>query len=111
MVDQLITLGEALAHPETARCDGAIFLPLDAAWDTATACAILAIDHYDESEDEPPFARQNGLTRVLSIDQVQDIVANAREQIAEASPEQLLAAFLHYYERDAFIDFNSGRRS
>jgi len=110
-MDRIITLGAVLTRPETARCDEALFLPLGAAWDTATACAILAVDRYDEGEDEPPFARQHGLTRVLSIDQVQDIVANAREQIAEASPEQLLAALLHYYDRDAFIVFDAGRRS
>ena len=107
-MERLIPLREALTLAETSPHDAALFLPSDAVWAIETPCAILAIDPYDDGEVDPPFARQRGLRRALSVSQIQDIVANAREQIAEPTPEQLLAAFLFYYDRDAFIDFGKG---
>ncbi len=109
-MDRLISLGEALAHSESAHGDEALFLPMNVAWGTATSCAILAVDQYDESEPDPPFAREHRLAKALRMDQVEDIVANAKEQIGDPSPEQMVAALLHYYERDAFIDFEANRQ-
>lgn len=107
-MERLIPLREALTLAETSPHDAALFLPGDAGWALDTPCAILAVDPYDDGEADPPFARQRALRRALSIAQVQDIVANAREQIAELTPEQLLAAFLFYCDRDAFITFGEG---
>jgi hypothetical protein len=107
-MERLISLREALAHAETSPHNAALFLADDAAWALDTPGAILAVDPYDDGEYDLPFARQHGLRHVLSVAQLQDIVANAREQIAEPTPGQLLAAFLFYFDRDAFIDFGMG---
>jgi hypothetical protein len=107
-MERLIPLREALTLAETSPYDAALFLPGDAVWAIDTPCAILAVDPYDDGAVDPPFARQHGLRHALSVAQIQDIVANAREQIDEPTPEQLLAAFLFYYDRDAFIDFGKG---
>ncbi len=100
---RLITLREALDLADDSPDDAALFLPPGGDWTLYTHCAILEVDRYDDSESPPPFARQNGLARALSVPQIQDIVINARQQVAEPSPEQLLAALLFYYRRDAFI--------
>jgi hypothetical protein len=107
-MERLIPLREALTLAETSPYDAALFLPGDADWALDTPCAILAVDPFDDGEADPQFARQRGLRRALSVAQVQDIVANAREQIAEPKPEQLLTAFLFYYDQDAFITFGEG---
>jgi hypothetical protein len=107
-MERLIPLREALTLAEASPHDAALFLPGDGGWAIDTPCAILAVDPYDDGEADPPFARQWGLRRALSVAQFQDIVANAREQIAEPTPEQLLNAMLFYYDRDAFIDFGEG---
>ena len=57
----------------------------------------------DKQHEFATVAQAEGVS--LSVAQVQDIIANAREQIAEPTPEQLLTAFLFYYDRDAFINF------
>jgi hypothetical protein len=107
-MDRLIPLHEALTFAETSPYDAALFLPGDGDWALDTPCAILAVAPYDDGESDPPFARHHGLRHALSVAQVQDIVANAREQVAEPTPEQLLTAFVFYDDRDAFITFGEG---
>lgn len=102
-MERLTTLREALETVDGAPYDAALFLPPAEVWSLDTPCAVLRVDPYDDSEAPPPFARQHELTRALSVAQVQDIVCNIRQQVAAPSPEQLLAAFLFYYDRDAFI--------
>jgi hypothetical protein len=93
-MERLIPLREALTLAETSPLDAALFLPGDAGWANDTPCAILGVDPDDDGEADPPFARHHGLRRALSVAQVQDIAANAREQIAEPTPEQVRAAFI-----------------
>jgi hypothetical protein len=108
-MERLTTLREALEAADASPYDAALFLPPDEVWSLDTPCAVLEVDPHEEGEAPPPFARQHGLSRALSVAQVQDIVGNAHQQVAEPSPEQLLAAFLFYYDRDAFIVFGGGR--
>lgn len=107
-MERLIPLREALIFADTSPHDAALFLPDDVGWALDTLGAILAVDRYDDGQADPPFARQRGLRRALSMAQVQDIVANAQQQIADPTPEQLLTAFLFYHDRDAFITFGEG---
>lgn len=85
--------------------DAALYLPDDEAWGLETRGAVLDEDPYDENDPVPLFALQHGLRRVLSVPQCQDIIANARAQVKLPTLDQLLSAFLFYYDHDAFICF------
>jgi hypothetical protein len=104
LLDVLLTAGE---FPGDTR----LFLPLDVVWNLEMPCAVLPVDPYAETDAAPELARKNGLRYALQMPQVQDVVANARLQREKLTPEMLLRAFLFYYDRDAFIDFDaeSGR--
>jgi hypothetical protein len=106
----LVTLHEALILADSLPTSSALFLPGDEEWSLDTPCAILEVDPYDGS-DVPLFAREHGLAYALSADQVQDVVDNAREQVATPTPEQVLAALRFYYDRDAFIVLGEGGAS
>lgn len=105
----LTTLRRALEMADASPFEAALFLPPDEVWTLETRCAVLEADPYDDSESPPPFAKQNGLGYALSVSQVQEIVGNARQQVVTPSSDQLLAAFLFYFDRDAFIVFGGGR--
>ncbi len=103
-MERLITLREALSLANSASDTAALFLPLGREWTLDTVCALLETDPDD---DEPPkLAQYHGLGHVLSVPQLQDIISNAQQQLADPASEQLLAALLFYYDHDAFIDFN-----
>lgn len=102
----LTTLGEALSVADRLLLDADLFLPFDEVWGPHTRCAVVAVDRYADEPEVPEVAGRNGLGRALQVAQLQDIVDNARQQRPGASVEELVAAFLFYYDRDAFIDFN-----
>jgi hypothetical protein len=106
-LERVITLAQALQLADDSSTEAALFLPADVEWTLDTPCFYLEIDRFEDREIPPPFALQHGLSRVISMDQIQDIVSNARQQIINPTPEQLLSAFLFYYDRDAFINFGS----
>ncbi|MEL4287072.1 hypothetical protein AAEH79_19390 [Shewanella xiamenensis] len=54
-------------------------------------------------------AFEDGLSRsdygyLLNTDQIEDVIANLKQQKAQPSEQELLEAIIFYYERDAFID-------
>lgn len=107
LMDHLTTLREVLHRAEEQPWDAKLYLPTNEVWELGTRCAVL-VDSQDRDEDEePPFARENGLTYALLMSAVQDIVSNAQQQVANITPEQMLAALLFFYDCDAFIDFGS----
>lgn len=103
----LSTLGTVLLNANELSLDADLFLPYDEIWVSTTRCAVIPVDRYadDNDDDIPDLAAQNELERALQIAQVKDIVANARQQRNQLSVEELVAAFLFYYDRDAFINF------
>lgn len=103
---ELTTLGKVLSIADQLPLDADLFLPFDEVWEPNTRCAVERMDRYAEEPAVPEVATRNGLGRALQIAQVQDIVDNARQQRASASVEELVEAFLFYYDRDAFIDFS-----
>lgn len=107
----LTTLREALELADASADHAALFLPKDEVWSLDTTCALLEVDPFDDSEAPQPLVQRHGLGYALSVPQVQDILSNARQQLAAPSSEQLLAAFQFYYDHDAFIDFGSGRQA
>lgn len=46
-----------------------------------------------------------GLPLSIGIQDIQQVIDNARQQVEDYSIEQLFEAFLYYYDNDAFIEF------
>jgi hypothetical protein len=102
----LTRLGEVLSAADRLPLDADLFLPFDEVWGPDTRCAVASVDRYADEPVLPDLAARNGLGRALQVAQVQDIVDNARQQLPRAKSEDLVEAFLFYYDRDAFIDFS-----
>ena len=60
-------------------------------------------DVEDDVVDLPKEAIDNNLMYVLSMQMIQSIVKIAKEQRTEVSEEDLVEAFLFYYDNDAYI--------
>lgn len=60
-------------------------------------------DVEDDVVDLPKEAIDNNLMYVLSMQMIQSIVKSAKEQRTEVSEEDLVEAFLFYYDNDAYI--------
>ena len=103
-MDRILTVRELLAGDEPPL-DHWVLLPDEPKWQLDTRCAIVEGDELDEPEDHPLAAEHALIGCAIGTNEVQDIIANAKEQIAAPSPDQLLAAFEYYIDNDAFIDF------
>src|SRR4051794_16649868 len=118
MADTLKTLGDALRDVDAFDWKHAIYLPYSDAWigsdgyiswTASTPCAVLDPQESDSDkpDDAPPFAKEHGFHYALGISAVRDIVANARLQQPHVDTEDLVEAFMHYFDHDAFIVFPS----
>jgi hypothetical protein len=84
----------------------AIFLPKDEVWERNTMCAVLDPDDVEDDSDECPlFAMKNNLVYSLDVQITKSIVQNAKAQVHNITKEDLLVAFLYYYDNDAYINF------
>lgn len=101
----LTTLGAVLLNADELASDAVLFLPYGEVWNSTTQCAVIAVELYADEDDVPELAVQNNLERAMQIAQVQDVVVNARQQRSQLTVENLVTAFLFYYDRDAFIIF------
>jgi hypothetical protein len=98
-----VTLGDILANP-AAFPRGWVFLPNTRFWSLDSQAEIVDLD--DTDEDESAVEARLGLRLTLAIDQIRSVVTNARLQRPRVKPAQLILAFLHYWQHDAFIDFD-----
>jgi hypothetical protein len=98
-------LGDVLANPTHPGRDVHLFLPADQYWSLSTPALVYCFDEADE-EPEDVEAR-SGFRYVLPLSAVAAIVRNVTRQLAHPTPTDLLRAFHYYYDRDAFIDFNT----
>lgn len=81
-----------------------LYLPRDQDWTLDSECAVLDPDEIENDDDEAPrFAIEQGLRDALGVQTVQMIVANAEEQVGDPTMDELLDAFLYYYDHDAYI--------
>jgi hypothetical protein len=103
----LTTLGTVLLNANELPLDADLFLPFGEVWGPTTRCAVLPVDRYADEPVVPDLAAQNGLERALQVAQLQDVVDNARQQRACLSVEAIVAAFVFFYDRDAFINFDN----
>ena len=84
----------------------ALFLPEEEVWELDTEGLIWDPDDVEDESDEVPKAAMDlGLIHALSIQNIQDIVYNAKQQKESASADDLLEAYLYYYDNDAYIEW------
>lgn len=105
--DLLSEIGE-LQHEAT----GWLFLPQNDEWTLDSPAALMSLNEVPpnclNSEDvaTPKLAKENKMKRVLAAADVQDIVDNVRQQVTNASMEEIFGAFFYYYRFDAFKNFS-----
>ena len=92
------------SRPLSGIWSDALFLPEDEVWNKETEGMVLDPDDVeDDVVDLPKEAIDNNLMYVLSMQMIQSIVKSAKEQRTEVSEEDLVEAFLFYYDNDACI--------
>ena len=98
------TLGQVLRDADKISWTHALYLPYSVFWNLDTPCVVI---DPDSTNDGAENISRGGIEfeYVLGIQQVQGIVRNALAQKPSASESDLLSAFIHYYDNDAFIEF------
>jgi hypothetical protein len=87
-----------------------LYLSAEEKWKLSSPALVLESEEVPpEMEDDPEagvpeIARRLKMMQALPVTVVQDIVRNATSQKADASDDDLVRAFLHYYDHDAFIN-------
>lgn len=104
-METLIKLREILVNVEEYCWKDSLFLPENETWLLDSNCVVLNMDELEDDEEAPRFALDNNLKYVLTIQDVQDVVENIREQSPNCTDDDLLRALLYYYQNDAFIVF------
>src|SRR4051794_9206667 len=98
-------LGDVLANAETSSSRDALFLPMDEAWTLDTPSIVTDLDAINDPASEAINADGRTYQYALGIDTLIDVIVNAREQAKNVSRDEILEAFLYYYDHDAFIAF------
>lgn len=99
------TLAETLQSAPSLPWRAALYLPVEIRWELNTPTIICNPDDLHDETTGTDAIPAPGMRYALSIADVKDIVDNARKQRPDCSPDDLLKAFLFYFERDAFIEF------
>jgi hypothetical protein len=101
----VVSLRELLLHPKRFALGQLLFLPRGIDWTLDTKGVVVDERELDIDLGAPDAQLANGMTYVLSVSQVGEIVENAQDQRDGLTPEELLRAFLYYVDHDAFIAF------
>lgn len=99
-------LGFILENIDKFKWSDALYLPEDEIWNKDTEGMVLDPDNVENDEDEvPKEAKEKNLIYALNIQIIQSIVDNSYQQKSKLSVEELVEAYLYYYDYDAYIDF------
>ena len=101
------TLGELLQEIERHHWESGLFVESDVQLASSNRAQVVRTDPYTREALEPVHA---SLRELLSVQDVQDIVSIARQQLPSATPEQLVEALQYYMLKDAFLDFRKAKR-
>jgi hypothetical protein len=106
-MNKIVKLIDVLLNSESYVWSDALFLMKDENWTLDSKCTVLDPDDVeDDVDEEPRFAAENNMRYALSIQDIQSIVENARQQNDQCTENDLLQAFLYYFKNDAFIEFD-----
>jgi hypothetical protein len=102
------TLGELLRAIDGFHWESSLYLEADVKLTASVKAQVVRTDPYslEPLENVPPHYR-----RLLSVQDVQGIVSNARQQLGMPTTEQLVEALQYYVTKDAFIEFPKPKRS
>ncbi|MCA5005241.1 DUF7716 domain-containing protein [Sphingobacterium bovistauri] len=85
--------------------EGWLYLPNSSNnWNLETI-GIFVNDEFSEEEEQTQELLDNGWIETLEAAMIEDVVYNAKEQKEDATPDELLEAFIYYFENDAFKEF------
>jgi hypothetical protein len=101
----VVSLRELLLHPERFPSDQLLFLPRGIGWTLDTRGVVVDATELEIDPADRDAELGNGMKYALSLSQVGEIVENARDQRDGLTGEELLRAFLYYFDHDAFIRF------
>lgn len=105
-MDNLIELENLLKKVNEFNWSDSLYLPEDDVWSLTTKGLVLDPDDVEDDDDEvPKLAKEHDMIDALSIQTIQGIVKNAYEQKSDCTVEELLEAYLYYFDHDAYIDF------
>ena len=98
-------LSFVLKNIEDFKWSDALFLPEDDAWEKDTEGMVLDPDDVEnDADDVPREAKEKHLMYALGIQTIQSIVRNLEQQNHDISENDLVEAFLYYYNNDAYIE-------
>ncbi len=101
------TLGELLQEINLHPWQSALFVETDVQLAPTNRAQIVRTDDFTQEPLEPVAPM---LSQLLSVQETQDIVSNARQQLAKPTTEQLVEALQYYVLKDAFIEFAKPKR-
>lgn len=103
---QVYKLAFILENIDKFKWSDALFLPEDEVWNKDIEGMVLDPDDVEDEEDEvPKEAKEKNLIYALNIQTIQSIVHNSYQQKSKLSVEELVEAYLYYYDYDTYIDF------
>ena len=103
-METLLELKQVLINISEFDWSYALYLEAGEVWNLNTKCAVLdPNDVEDDDEELPTYAKKNKLVYVLTIQEIKGIIKNAYQQKKDCSEDDLLKAFVYYYDNDAFI--------
>ena len=95
-------LRDVLRDPKSFDIDLALFADRPAL-SLESDCLLLDPDDVEDIDDVPDAARAAGYAYVLSMNDVDSIIDNLVDQVADPSDELRFAALQFYLARDAYI--------
>lgn len=105
----LLTLRKVLRHAYKFSWKHSLYLPYSLSWQLDTP-SLIVDNNLMDGDAKNPSADGMQFERALSVQQVQDILDNALAQRPDANDQDMLSAFLYYYDNDAFIEFAAESR-
>ena len=103
-----LSIRDALTDANEISRGSILYFPNDAKFNLDTQCALLTPWDWEEGGDPPEVMAVDNVEMVelLPMVDIQQVVANARQQRQDPSFQLLLKALEYYYNFDAFIDFD-----
>lgn len=103
----LISIGDVLSSPEN-NTEFFCLPPNKNNWTLSTK-GVFTLDARDFPPDSdeylPEQVKNDGWIEVLDGGTIEEIVANAKQQLGVPSLDELFKAFIFYCENDAFLEF------
>ncbi|MCC8423197.1 DUF7716 domain-containing protein [Photorhabdus thracensis] len=105
---KLVSISDVLSTPENNSSEWFCLPPDQNSWtlETEGVFSLSSADFPPDSDDYlPKQVKENGWIEVLDGGTIEEVVANTKAQLDNPSLNDLLKAFIFYFENDAFMEF------